>query len=247
MLISLSLVVISVAAGIVLLWVFRKTSNQRAIRATKKRLQARLLEMRLYADDPGVVWRAQKKLLALNAKYFALMLRPAVVATIPMVLLLVVLDGFYGMRPLMVGQSAIVTVQLRELVDAELAAPAGIEVETPAVRAVADRQVSWRIRPSAAVAGDLRISTGGQEATKSVRSGEDGGSFLSVRRVQSLLWLWLYPGEMPLPSDGIEWIELRYPAAEVSVFGLATHWLVWFLLFSMVSAFLLKGRFGVTV
>lgn len=243
---ALSLVVVSIVTGIALLWVFRKTSNQRAIRATKKRLQARLLEMRLYADDPGVVWRAQKKLLVLNLKYFALMLRPAVFATIPMVLLLVVLDGFYGMKPLAIGESAIVTVQLSEAADAELAAPSGIDIETPAVRALGERQVSWRIRPTGVIIGDLRITAGGNEVTKSVRTGSDAG-FLSHRRVQSLAWLWLYPLEMPLPGDGVEWIELKYPAAEVSVFGLETHWLVWFILFSMVSAFLLKGRFGVTV
>ena len=53
--------------------------------------------------------------------------------------------------------------------------------------------------------------------------------------------------ERPLPSGGIEWIDLNYPPAGVSIFGIRTHWLVWFILFSMASAFLLKGKFGVTV
>jgi len=241
-----SLIAISVLSGLALLWVFSKTSDQAAVRETKKRLQARLLEMRLYGDDPGTVWKAQKALLRLNARYFVLMLRPAVVATVPMVLLLIVMDGFYGKQPLVLDRPAIVTVQLSAEGDAELEAPAGIEVETPAVRALRDGQVSWRIRPTEDVRGDLRIVSNGVAATKSVRAG-GGVSYLSSRRVGSLLSLLLYPGELPLSAEGIDWIELEYPAAGTSIFGFTTHWLVWFAIFSMGPAFLLKGKFGVTV
>lgn len=246
MLEPLSLIAVSILSGIALLWVFAKTSDQPAVRATKKRLQARLLEMRLYADDPGVVLESQKQLLWLNLRYFLLMLRPAAVATVPMVLLLIVLDGFYGKQPLVVDQQAIVTAQFTTAADAELEAPPGIDVETQPVRAIGERQVSWRIRPRELVRGDLRVSTGGVTDTKSVKSG-DGITYLSSRRVRSLVSMLLYPGEPPLSEDAIEWIAVEYPPAEVSLLGLRTHWLVWFLIFSMGAAFLLKGKFGVTV
>lgn len=246
----LSLVLISVATGVGLLWVFQKTSDQAAIRRTKKKLQAHLLEMRLYADDPGVIWQAQKNLLAANARYFGLMLRPALVVTLPMVLLLLALDGYYGKQPLAVGQPAVVTAQLaREMNGSEalrLEAPPQIEVETPAVRILDERQASWRIRPVGEVTGDLQLVVNGAAVTKSVAAG-DGPRFVSSRRVRSLPSLLLYPGEMPLPNAGLEWIELDYPSAEVRMFGLETHWLVWFILISMAAALLLKGKFRVTV
>lgn len=246
----LSLLVISIASGIGLLWVFQKTSDQAAIRRTKKKLQAHLLEIRLYGDDPAVIWQAQKNLLAANARYFALMLRPALVVTLPMVLLLVVLDGYYGKQPLEVGRPAILTAQLEN--DAtragalRLEAPPQIRVETPGVRALAERQISWRIRPIGEVAGELRLVSDGVTVTKSVAAG-DGPRFVSSRRVRSLPALLLYPGEKPLPAAGIEWVEVDYPSAGVRMFGLKAHWLVWFIVLSMASAFLLKGRFGVTV
>jgi hypothetical protein len=56
----LSLGLISLLAGVVMLWVFRRVSNQGAIRVAKKRLQAHLYELRLFADEPRLVWRAQK-------------------------------------------------------------------------------------------------------------------------------------------------------------------------------------------
>jgi uncharacterized membrane protein (DUF106 family) len=246
----LSLFVISVAAGIGLLWVFQKTSDQAAIRRTKKKLQAHLLEIRLYADDPAVIWQAQKNLLAANARYFALMLRPAVVVTLPMVVLLVLLDGYYGKQPLPVGRPAILTAQLRT--DAAVAgplrleAPPQIEVETPAVRAMGERQVSWRIRPIGAVAGELRLVADGVTVTKSVAAG-DGPRFVSSRRVRSLPALLIHPGETPLPAAGVEWVEVESPSAGVRMFGFETHWLVWFIVISMAAAFLLKGKFRVTV
>jgi len=228
------LILTSIAAGVALLWVFSKTSNQPAIRATKKRLQARLLELRLYADDPRVVFQAQKYLLLENLRYFLLMLRPALFATLPMVLLLVVLEGFYGHRALMPGEAAIVTVQMRTpLPDGpapRLLAPDGVKVETPAVRDLDERQVSWRIRAEQSVNGQLRLLVAGRE--------------LRVRL--SPEWL-LYLGEAPLDGDTVEWIEIGYPPGEVSIFGLRMHWLIWFLVISMAAALLLKGKFRVTV
>lgn len=247
----LSLLAVSIATGIALLWVFRKTSNQAAIRRTKKKLQAHLLELRLYADDPSVVWRAQKRLLAENLRYMLLMLRPALVATVPMVLLLIVLDGFYGRQPLRLGEEAVVTVQMSTPLNPaspppELRAPAEIAVETPAVRVLSEGQFSWRIRPLEEVSGDLCILSAGAAVTKKVDAG-GGPRYLSSRRVRSLVSLVAHPGELPLDAGAIEWIELEYPPAGVRLLGMETHWLVWFLVFSMATAFLLKGKFRVTV
>lgn len=245
-----SLLLVSVLAGILLLWVFSKTSDQRAIRATKKRLQAHLLEMRLYGDDPKVVVRAQRALAVDNLRYFGLMLRPALYVMLPMAALLLLMEGFYGMKPVPVGGSTIVTAQLRSLpaegAAPELHAPAGIVVESPAVRDLADRQVSWRLRPEASLAGELEVRAGNSEAEKGIVTG-GGIHFLVSRRVSSI-WEWiLYPGEPLLPKDDIEWIEVAYPSAEVSYFGWKMHWLIWFLIFSMVAALLLKKRFRVTI
>ncbi len=250
MLVPISLLLISIVAGVVLLWVFSKTSNQAAIRATKKRLQARLLELRLYADDPGVVLRAQKELLIENGRYFFLMLRPAVFATLPMVLLLIFMDGYYGHQPLAPGQSAVLTVQLTapeaSSDEPRLQAPEGIAVETAGVRATDIQQVSWRIRPEQAASGDLRIHAGGEDVTKKIDAG-DGAHYLASRRSRSWMSWLLQPAEARLNGSGIDWIELDYPTASVSYFGVATHWLVWFMLFSMVTALLFKGRFHVTI
>ncbi len=245
----LSLTLIGVLAGIGMLWTVRRFSDQAAIRLTKRRLRAHLYELRLFADEPALMWRAQRQLLRYNLRYLRLMLRPALVLALPMVLLLVHLDAFYGRAPLPVGEAAVVTVQMKTAADSQapvLEAPAGIAVETPAVRVVGERQLSWRVRPLREVSGNLRIVFPNATFEKEVEAGQ-GRRYVSTRRVSSLAELFTHAWEKPLPAGDLEWIEVRYPPAGVSVWGFEFHWLVWFLLVSLAAAWALKGRFRVSL
>lgn len=246
----LTLIPISVLLGAAMLWVFRHTSNQRAIRAAKRRVQACLYEMRLFTDEPSLVWKAQIGLLSANARYLGLMLVPAIIMTVPMVLLFAHLEAWYGLSPLPPGRATLVTVQMKTPLDTAaspgLAAPPEIAIETPPVRVIAERQVIWRIRPLAPVSGVLRIVISGGVVEKTIRAGA-GLHHISDRRVSALWDLIWHPAEARLPAGNIDWIEIRYPAATMRWLGLDLHWLIWLVLFSMLSALLLKGRFGVTL
>jgi uncharacterized membrane protein (DUF106 family) len=242
-----SLIPIAALTGVGMLLIFRRTSDQAALSRTKKLLQAHLLELRLFADEPSLVWRAQKDLLRLNGQYLRLMLRPMLWAIVPMALLLAQLDGIYGRAALAIGQAAIVTVQMRaplrlDALPPVLEAPAGILVETPAVRVLSDNQVSWRIRPLREVSGRLRILLPGETLEKSVQAG-GGLRRLSSRRVCFSIALLWRPEEWPLRTRTVEWIEVGYPAARIHVWGTNLHWLIWFVAASMLSAWVLRKRF----
>ena len=127
-----------------------------------------------------------------------------------------------------------------------LEAPAGIAVETPAVRVLRERQISWRLRPSEEVSGKLRVVLPDQTLEKTIASVR-GPWYLSDRRVSSLLDLFWHPGEKRLPEGAVDWIEVRYPAAAVRCLGLEFHWLAWFLSISMITASLFRRRFRVTL
>ena len=246
----LTLVPISLLLGVAMLWVFKHASNQAAIQSARRRVQACLYEMRLFTDEPALVWKAQVGLLAANVRYLAWMLVPAAVATIPMLVLFAHLEAWYGMRPLTLGQDTLVTMQMKTAVDLsapppELAAPPEISVESPPVRAVADRQVSWRIRPKAPISGVLRIVMPGATLEKKVEAGS-GMRYISDKRVRGLLDFVWHPAESRLPAGNVDWIRIEYPPATLRCFGIGLHWLIWLVLFSMLSALLLKNRFGVT-
>ena len=247
-----SLMPLSIAVGIIMLWVFGLTSDQDAIEKTKKRLQAYLLELRLYGDDPSLLWQSQKNLLAANLRYMGLMLKPAIYLTVPMVVLLFHLDAVYGVKPLRVSEPVVVTVQVSgqmasDTVAPRLTAPAGITVETPAVRVLEAGQFSWRIRPAREASGNLEFSWEGRGSwEKSVAAG-GRRQYLNYRRVNASLESLMHPGEDLLRAGGIEWVEILYPAATIELWGMDLHWLIWFFVISMLSAYLLKGYFKVVI
>ena len=246
-----SLTPLSILVGIAMLWVFGKTSNQKAILRAKRKMQAYLLELRLYGDDPRLLFTAQKNLIVSNLRYMGLMFVPAIYLTLPMVLLLFHLDAVYGIAPLEVGRSAIVTVQaagrLAPTVEApKLKAPVGVEVETAAVRALDAGEFSWRIRAKAEEDGVLRFDWNGRSWESDISTG-GGMRYVSHSRESSALNSVASPGQDLLDVEQIESVSINYPAKEIHTGSLSLHWLVWFLVISIVAAYLLKDLFGVAI
>src|SRR5438128_2190912 len=183
----LSLAVIAALVGAGMLWLFRKTSDQEAMKRVKRKIYASLLELRVFSDEPAVSWRAQKSLFLANVRYMGLALRPALVMSIPVALLLLRLEAFYGREPLPVGRETIVSIGMRAPLDAQtpipaLIAPAGVSVEAPPVRVLDERQVSWRIRPTTEGSGQLQFMVDGKPIFKTIDSGVRQG-FIPGRSV----------------------------------------------------------------
>jgi uncharacterized membrane protein (DUF106 family) len=245
------LTVLSAAAGLAMLWVYGKTSDQARMKAVKNRVWAALFELRVYVDEPRVTWRAQKSLFLANLRYMGLALKPALWMIVPMALLLLHLETFYARAPLPVGQEAIVTMRMSRDWDPNSAAPQltpppEVQVTGPPVRAVDSREVSWRIQPVRPVSGTLTFLVDGQPVSKAIEAGS-GSRFVPGRSVNSVLETVWTPGEKKIPSARVEWIEIRYPEASLPILGIDWNWLVWFFAVSVVAALLLKKRFGVVI
>ena len=245
------LAVLSAVVGVAMLWVFRKTSDQAGMKAVKRRVYAALLEMRVFADEPAVTWRAQKSLFAANMRYMGLALRPALWMFLPVALLLVHLEAFYSRAPLPLGREAIVTMRMAPAWNLQapapvLEAPVEIAVDAPPVRATSLREISWRIRPVTSASTRLQFTVDGQTITKGVETGTVQ-RFVAARRVGSTLETLWNPAERRIDSKSVEWIDVSYPEAALVIFGFRTDWLILFFIVSMVAALLLKKRFGVVL
>lgn len=246
------MIIVSAITGVVLLFVFRCTSNQRGIRAAKDRILSHLLEVVLYRDELRVVLRAQARLAKDNLRYLGHALVPLCFMIVPVLVLLIQIDLRYGHRPLAEGESTILAVKLRpggpDLDEVSVAAPSGVEIETQALRMPSANEVDWRLR--ALKPGDypIRITVGGVEYEKRLVVGEQKGR-VSPQRVGAGVWQkFTNPGEPPLPADGpLVSVSVTYSGADLSLFGWRMHWIWPWLVLSMAFGYALKGPLRVQV
>jgi hypothetical protein len=228
-----SLALVAALCGAATMAVYRRAGGLDSASRTLKRLVAHLVEFRLFASEPVLIWRAQLASIRESARLFLIMAKPALLMALPMAWLLVQLDSTYGHAPLPLNQPAIVTVHLARALDAAdaasaLVAPPEIAVETPPVRATSQREIYWRLRPLRAVRSVVTLKLHDGEFTKSIDAGR-GGAWLSRCRMRSMLAFLVHPQERRLPPGDVDWIEVTYPAGP---------WLAWFLAFSTLGAVL---------
>jgi len=227
------LAAIALLCGVGTAGVYRRFMNGAAASRALKRLIAHLQEIRLYADEPALIWRAQMAALRESGRLFLAMAKPSLMLALPMTWLLVQFNAGFGHAPLPLHEPAIVTVHLtRELnagdAAAMLIAPPEIVVETPPVQVLARREISWRIRPASAVRGSLVVQLGEGRLSKSIVAGPDWRWVCSCQ-FRPILAVAMHPWDGRLPAGSVKWIAVSYP--EVS-------WLGWFLIFSSVGAML---------
>lgn len=250
------LALVSLVAAVAMLLVFRATSNQRGLEDAKRAILAGLLEVRLFNDDFGAVMRAQVEILRHNLTYLRLTLVPMAWMLVPFVLVTAQLQFHYGYEGLVPGEPALVKVQLgpgaMSVVPAEgppitLKPPEGLRVVTPAVWMPAIREIAWRITAERPGTYDLAVDVGGTQAIKQVVVSEAVVRRSPWRLAPGFFDELLYPAEAPLDADlSVRAIEVTYPERAIDVFGVRLHWLVVFFVLSLVFAFGLRSRFGVT-
>jgi hypothetical protein len=226
---------IGVLSGIGSGWAFRRFVNAAELRLALNHVVAHLLEMQLFSDEPGLLMRAQRRLIAANGRFLLQVIRPSLFLVAPFAIILIAADAIFGLAPLQPGRPALVTLNYKRgqmpPSQVELQAPRGIAVETPAVRVPRLRELSWRIRPAHASKGLLLVHCGETVLTKTVSS-SPGLQWLSERRPGSLAGFLLRPVE-PYFSDKIaSGISVDYPSGII----LNQSWILWFSLAFCVGA-----------
>jgi uncharacterized membrane protein (DUF106 family) len=253
------LTVVSLLTSVMMLVMFKRTSNQDKIAAVKAKITAGLFEIRLFNDDLRAIFRAQGEILRHNLSYLGLSLVPLLWMIVPIVLIIAQLQFHYGYRGLEPGEAALLTVELREdwperlsgggvagKPAVELNAPDAFRIDSPAVWLPSLDEIVWRITPEKYGDWEVGVKLGDEEYSKVVRVSDEIVRRSPSRLAPALLDQVLYPAEPSLPKHSpIRSIAISYPETG-STAGLPT-WLWIFFLLSIVFAFALKGRFGVKI
>lgn len=250
-----SLTIFSIITGMLMLLIFRYTSNQSSIKNVKNKIKAHLLELRLFKDDLRIMFSALKLILKHNFRYMFYALKPMLFMVVPVVLVLIQMDGWYGSRPLKPGESAIVSLKVSDkgadmLNDISLEVGKGLTVETPPLRIMQEREVDWRIRANETGEHYLMFNIAGEKLRKEVIVFNDKLIRISPRTVNAgiVVDVIMNPGEKPIAkSSAVEMIEVEYPSRSIKVLGWNTHWLIVFFVVSIVAGFALKNLFGVEI
>jgi len=237
--------IISAITGVILLFIFKYTSNQKAIGRVRDSIKANLLALKLFKDSLLVTFQSQGRLFksAFLLLFFAI--KPMLVMMIPVCLLLGQLSLFYQHRPLRKGEEAVVIMQLKGRPEStwpqvSLDSSGGAEILLDRTRISSKRQIWWKIKAVGNGCHNLVFLVNGRELSKQLVVG-DGFVRLSSKRPG---WRWsdilMYPAEKPLAADtAVESISIDYPERSGNVAG-SNGWLIYFFIASMVFAILFK-------
>jgi hypothetical protein len=249
-----AMVWVSLLTAFFMLWVFKLTSNQNAVRRAKDAVKAHLLEMRLYQDNFRVMLRAEAGVLKANFRYMAANTRPLLVMILPLVLILAQLNLRFAYEPLRPGQETIVKLKLKKGVDpsrlrVEAEPGPGLELTAPAVRIPDEMEFDFRLRALEPGERTVAFIIGGERIEKTVKVGGGPVAKIVARRPgASFFDRLLYPGERPLPrSSPVAAVLVDHSARRLELFGLGVHWLVAYFILSILFGLAFKGLFKVEI
>jgi hypothetical protein len=244
---TLILAIFAVLTTITALLVFRRVSDQKAIRKAKDKIGAHLLEIRLFPDQLSVVAGAYAAFLRSLVDYLRHILRPVLILFVPLFFLFLQMDAYFAHTPLKASQDFLVQAKLVEgqsLEKTTISLPAGIAMTAPPVHVPPDREVVWRLRADHGGTFVLRVSTDQKGYTKRLVVGR-GLRRVNWDRERGGIWEALMSqDEPPLPASGaIESIQVQYPDREIGIGHWELDWLVPFLGIMLIAALLLKSFF----
>ncbi len=248
----LSATLVAVVTGVLLLAIFKYTSNQRAIERVRNDINAHLLALKLFKESARVSLRAQGRVLRGAFWLFVFALVPMVVMAVPVTLLLSQLALWYQARPLHVGEDAVITLKLNKNAGSlwpavSLQPTTTVDVNVGPVRVQSKREVCWNVKAREAGSHRLVFQVGDQLNSKELAIG-DGLMRVSTQRPG---WDWgailLNPAEEPFrPDQPVRSIEIGYPQRLSRTSG-TDSWVIYWFVVSMVAALCFRRALRVAV
>lgn len=241
----LSNTLIAAVVGVVLLIIFKYTSNQRAIGRVRDDIKANMLALKLFKDSISVTLQSQGRIFkaALLLLFYAI--KPMAVMIVPVSLILAQMGLWYQARPLLPGEETIITMKLRDDPKVPLTAPiiasiSGAEVTEGPSRIFTKSEICWNIRANKNGYHHIIFQVGQRKVEKELTIG-DGFMRVSAKRPG---WHWadilLHPAEKPFgPDSVVQSISVNYPDRISRTSG-TDWWLIYFFVASLFFALIFK-------
>jgi hypothetical protein len=238
-------VAISLVIGLVMVVVFRYTSDQKAIHVAKDRLKAHLLALRLFQDQIPVVMRSYGRIVLATGHYLRLAFKPLLFVIVPITFLIVQFDRYLGSVPIEPGQSFLIMARVDDsnaLNETSLQLPGGLTTTAPAVHVPSENEVAWRVSATKAGAYIVNIQVSDQTFSKRVVV-TSGLPRLSSVRLRGKFWERIFvSGEPALPDNNlIQAISVQYAVRKIAFAGIEWNWIWLFFVLSLAAGYLFKS------
>ncbi|MSR58083.1 MAG: hypothetical protein EXS05_10455 [Planctomycetaceae bacterium] len=244
----------ALVTAIVMLLIIRWTSSPERIRRAKNRFVARVLELVLFRDDAWVSLTAGGRILLANAVYLRTLLVPLAASAVPCLLVLSQLSCWFENRPLRIGESALVEVALRDSFpvmerSVDLSVPAGIGLETEALRIPSLPAVDWRVRARNEGADWIEVQVAGEgPVRKQIAVGEQFKKVSQIRTARKWWEQFLNPAESPIDdSSSLVQVMVAHPRRQMLLGSREVDWLLAFAVLTIVFGLVLKRPLRVQI
>jgi hypothetical protein len=168
-----------------------------------------------------------------------------VILVLPVILLINQLDERYGAAHLRVGETSVISVRLTGGTDpftaeAALTCGPGAIMDAGPVRIPGVNEISWRVLVQSDGTHDAELSIEGREYPFRLVAEPAHWKIGRSRGARALDPL-IHPSMPPFPDgSGIEQVRVGYPRASYPLLFWRVHWLVIFLVYSVIGAAAIK-------
>jgi len=247
-----SITVISAVLGVLLLLIFKYTSNQTAIGRVRDDINANLIGAWLFKDSLAVTIRSQLKMFTSSFKLFYFAMIPMLVMILPVTFILAQMGLWYQARPLNLSdEPVIVKLRLNDSIktfpSVRLELSDVFKKTTGPVKIISKKEVFWKLKPLKNGRHELVFDVDGKKFTKQFVAGDGFMKVSLMRPGRNISDLFLHPLEKPFTKDSSVFsIEIDYPERDSKVCG-TDWWIFYFFICSMVFAFAFKPFFNVRI
>ena len=241
----LSNTIISAVTGLLLLVIFKYTSNQDAIGKVRDDIKAHMLALKLFKDSISVTLHAEVRVFKGAFLLLFHEIVPMLVMILPVSLLLAQMSLWYQSRPLLIGEVAVMTVKLNDNIEGRwptvnIEPTPVFEVTIGPVRIFSKREICWEIKALENGKHRITLDVNRRQIEKELAIGDGFMRVSSTRPAWNWASILMHPAEEPFAPDSIvQSITIDYPDRLSKTSG-ADWWLVYFFVASMVFALILR-------
>ncbi len=240
-----SITVISAVMGLVLMIIYKYTSNQTALGRVGDHIKANLLALKLFKDSLTVTFHAMGQVFKGALLRLLYSIQPMLFMIVPISLLLAQMGLWYQARPLLPSEETIVTMELNNDADSSwpqisIDSMPSAEVIAGPVRVQSKRQVYWQIKAIENSNTPIVFQVGAEKIEKELVIGDVFMQVSMTRPGQRWSDILLHPLEKPFTSDSVvKSISIDYPGRSSWIYG-SDWWVIYFFIASMVFALVFK-------